>query len=427
MIEQSLEKAHQSFLHWKNIPFEERQTYLKTLADVLNQKRHQFGQLITQEMNKPISQAVAEVEKSAAMAAFYSEIENPLQPEHINTEFKISEVHPTPLGVILGVMPWNYPFWQVLRFAIPTILAGNTVVVKHASICKGSGDTIAQAFAEAGFPEGIFQHLDVGHQAIETILKHPAVQGVSLTGSEKAGSSVASIAGREIKKSVLELGGSDAFIILDDADLQEAASVGALSRLQNCGQTCIAAKRFIVHQQVKDEFLPLFIAEYQKFQPNDPFLESTNLSGMARKDLADELETQYQKAIEHGAEIVLPLVRLSDVNFQPGLILVKKGNPILQEELFGPLGILMVAENDEDAINLANAVPFGLGNAVWSANTSRALQVAKALESGTVSINAMTKSDARLPFGGVKKSGYGTELSLKALFEFTYPKTIVAP
>lgn len=421
-----IDLANTEFNQWKNHSFQERQLLFKNLADILDEQKNTYANIITTEMNKPISQALSEIEKSAMMTRFYANIDaDVLAPEHIETDFNISQVHHTPLGVILGVMPWNFPFWQVLRFAVPTILAGNTIIVKHASICTQSGDAIEEAFLKAGFPKGVFQHLKVGHQDIETILKHPAVQGVSLTGSDLAGSSVASIAGREIKKSVLELGGSDAFIVLEDADLEQAAEVGALARLQNCGQTCVAAKRFIIHHNIANTFLELFTKAYQKYQPSAPLNLNTILSGMARKDLADELEQQYQKAVANGAEIIIPLERLSDKEFKPGLILVKKGNPILAEELFGPLGMVMIAQTDDEALDLANDIPFGLGNSVWTKDQNKALDFALKLNSGTVAINSMTKSDPRLPFGGAKKSGYGTELSTLALKEFTYPKTVV--
>lgn len=423
-IQTSIDHAYQTFKQWKNTSFEERQSLFKQLAKIVEARKETFGNIITSEMNKPISQAISEVEKSAGMIDFYATIKNPLEVKTIDSGTDISEVHPTPMGVILGIMPWNYPFWQALRFAVPTILAGNTVVMKHASICTKSGDAIDNAFLDAGFPKGIFQHLKVSHKDIETILEHPAVQGVSLTGSEAAGSSVASIAGREIKKSVLELGGSDAFIVLEETNIEKAAQVGALARLQNCGQTCVAAKRFIVHQNIKEAFLEAFTKEYKTYQPADPFDKATTFSEMARADLADELYKQYEKAIEHGAKVILPLERVSERAYMPGLIEVEKGNPVLEEELFGPLGMVLIAKDDAHALELANDIPYGLGNAVWTENTEKAMQFARDLDSGTVAINSMTKSDARLPFGGAKKSGYGTELSIDALKEFTYPKTI---
>ncbi|SEW49027.1 succinate-semialdehyde dehydrogenase / glutarate-semialdehyde dehydrogenase [Chryseobacterium wanjuense] len=424
-IENKLIKADKTFSEWKKVPFEDKQKLIAKAAEVIKANSEKFGRIITSEMNKPISQSIAEIEKSALMMNYYADAENILKPEKIDSEFGYSEIHYAPKGVILGVMPWNFPFWQVLRFAIPTILAGNTVVLKHASICFGSGNAIEEIFLEAGFPEGVFQNLEVGHKVVKEILEHKTVKGVSLTGSEKAGGEVASIAGLNIKKSLLELGGSDAFLVLDDADLDEAARVGAWARLQNCGQSCIAAKRFIIEEKIEDVFLPKFIEEYKKFVAADPMDKETKLGGMARPDLADELEKQFQKALENGAEIIIPLERISSNEFKPGLIRVKEGNPILQEEFFGPLGMVMVAKNDEEALQMANDIPFGLSNSVWTKDINRQLFFVENLESGTVSVNKMTSSDPRFPFGGTKTSGYGTELSLLALKEFVTAKMIV--
>ena len=420
-----IETAQKSFIKWREVPFSEKQQYLFRLAALLDKNAIKFGKNITREMNKPISQSIAEIEKCALMARYYANAENVLRPEKIKTEYRVSEIHYIPMGVILGVMPWNFPFWQVLRFAVPAILAGNTVVLKHASICFGSGKLIEKLFRDAGFPKGIFENLEIGHAEVKNVLENSTVKAVSLTGSEKAGAEVASIAGKNIKKSLLELGGSDAFIVLDDSNFKKAAESGAKARLQNCGQACNAGKRFIIQKNIEKEFLPLFIKEYQKFVPGDPFKKETNLSGMARPDLADELEKQYKKALKNGAEIILPLQRISDHEFVPGLIKVKKGNPILQEELFGPLGMVMIAKNDEDALKLANDIPFGLANAVWTKDKKRQQFFIQNLESGTVSINKETSSDPRLPFGGAKSSGYGTELSLIALKEFVTLKTVV--
>ena len=425
ILSKKIDSAHQSFLQWRDIPFSTKQKYLTKLADVLEKNAEKFGKNITKEMNKPVSQSIAEVKKCALMARFYANAENILKPEKIKTEYKVSEIHYAPMGVILGVMPWNFPFWQVLRFAVPAILAGNTVVLKHASICFGSGKMIEKLFADAGFPKGVFQNLEIGHAEVKSVLENPIIKGVSLTGSEKAGAEIASIAGKNIKKSLLELGGSDAFIVLDDSDLKEAAKIGAKARLQNCGQACNAAKRFIIQKNVEKEFLPLFITEYQKYIPGDPLKKETNLSGMARPDLADELEKQYKKALKNGAEIILPLKRVSEKVFEPGLLRVEKGNPILDEELFGPLGMVMIAKNDQEALELANNIPFGLANSVWTKDKKRQLFFIENLESGTVSINKETSSDPRLPFGGAKSSGYGTELSMIALKEFVTAKTIV--
>jgi succinate-semialdehyde dehydrogenase/glutarate-semialdehyde dehydrogenase len=425
IIENKLIKADKTFQTWKKVSFEERQQLISKASEILKTKTEEFGTIITGEMNKPISEAIAEVKKCALMMDYYVSAKNVLAPEKIESEYSISEVHYAPKGVILGVMPWNFPFWQVLRFCVPAILAGNTVVLKHASICFGSGNAIEKLFLEAGFPDGVFQNLEVGHKEVKEILEHDAIKGVSLTGSGPAGAEVASTAGRNIKKSLLELGGSDAFIVLDDANLQEAAKVGAKARLQNCGQTCIAAKRFILQKDIKDDFIPLFIEEYKKYVPADKMNKDTKMSGMARPDLADDLVKQYQKALDNGAEVILPLERISDISFNPGLIAVKEGNPILQEELFGPLGMVMIAETDEEALQMANDIPFGLSNSVWTSDKKRQDFFIENLESGTVNVNKMTSSDPRFPFGGAKASGYGTELSLLTLREFVTPKTIM--
>lgn len=424
-LNNKLLKSQKSFDNWRTTSFVERQDLLQKLALLLDKDAERFGKNITKEMNKPISQSIAEIKKCALMCRYYADAEHVLKPEKIETEFRVSEIHFVPKGVILGVMPWNFPFWQVLRFAVPAILAGNTVVLKHASICFGSGRLIEQLFLDAGFPKNVFQNLEIGHAEVKKVLENPIIKGVSLTGSEKAGAEVASIAGKNIKKSLLELGGSDAFIVLDDANFKKAAESAAKARLQNCGQACNAGKRFIIQKKIQKEFLPIFIKEYQKYVAGNPMKKETNLSGMARPDLADELEKQYKKALKCGAEIILPLQRISENEFIPGLIKVKTGNPILEEELFGPLGMVMIAKNDNEALKLANDIPFGLSNSIWSKDKKRQQFFIDNLQSGTVSINKESSSDPRLPFGGAKSSGYGTELSLHALKEFVNLKTIV--
>jgi succinate-semialdehyde dehydrogenase/glutarate-semialdehyde dehydrogenase len=424
-INNKLQTAQKTFETWKNVPFPEKQKLLAEMAKILDSEAENFGKIITTEMNKPITQSIAEIHKCALMIRYYADAENILKPDKIETEFRISQIQYVPKGVILGVMPWNFPFWQALRFAIPAILAGNTVVLKHASICFGSGNAIEDVFLKAGFPQGVFQNLEIGHAEVKKVLENPIVKGVSLTGSEKAGGEVAAIAGKNIKKSLLELGGSDGFIVLDDADFQKAAESGANSRLANCGQACNAAKRFIIQKNIEEEFLPIFIKEYQQYVAGDPFSKETNLAGMARPDLADDLEKQYEKALENGAEIILPLKRISENEFIPGLIKVNSGNPILQDELFGPLGMVMIADDDHHAVTLANDVPFGLSDSVWTNDKNRQQFFIDNLQSGTISINKSSSSDPRLPFGGTKSSGYGTELSLVALKEFINVRTVV--
>jgi succinate-semialdehyde dehydrogenase/glutarate-semialdehyde dehydrogenase len=424
-IENKLKTSQKSFEVWKNVSFKEKQKLLQSVAKILDNNAEKYGKIITKEMKKPITQSIAEVQKCALMVRYYANSENVFKPEKVQTEFRVSEIHYIPKGVILGVMPWNFPFWQALRFAIPAILAGNTVILKHASICFGSGNAIEKIFLDAGFPKGVFQNLEIGHAEVKSVLENPIIKGVSLTGSEKAGAEVASIAGKNIKKSLLELGGSDAFIILDDADLKAAAESGAQSRLLNCGQACNAAKRFIIQKNVEKEFMPLFVKEYQKFIAGDPLKKKTNMAGMARPDLADDLEKQYKRALKFGAEIILPLERISETEFVPGLLKIKSGNPILKEELFGPLGMVMIAKDDEHAVKLANGIPFGLSDSVWTKNKKRQDFFIQNLESGTISINKSSSSDPRLPFGGTKSSGYGTELSLVALKEFVNVRTVV--
>lgn len=424
-IKNTLLKSESSFKEWKSIPFEDRQKLFKNLAEGLLKNKEKFAKIITKEMNKPISQSIAEVEKCAGMAEYYAKSENILKVKRVETEQEISEIHHEALGVILGVMPWNFPFWQVLRFSIPTILAGNTVIVKHASICVESGNAIHQLYEESGFPKGVFTHLEVSHEGVEKMIEDPIIKAVSLTGSEVAGRKIAEIAGKNLKKCVLELGGNDAFIVLEDADLDVAAKDAALARLQNCGQTCVAGKRFIIHSKIYDTFLEKFITEYKKYLPNDPNDKTTILSGMAREDLASDLEKQYQKAIDNGAKILLPLKTISETTFEPGLIEMNEANPILDEELFGPLGMVLKAEDDNHALALANNTQFGLANAVYTKDKEKAMHFARELESGSVAINEIFRSDWKMPFGGRKNSGYGTELSLYALEEFTIKKSIV--
>lgn len=423
-IQHTLQKAQEAFTQWKKVPFEERQKSLAQLSSLLLERKQQLGEIITLEMNKPIAQSIAEIEKCAGLCDYYAKAENVLRTEKVETELSVSDIHHEPLGVILGIMPWNFPFWQVLRFAVPTVLAGNTVLMKHASICEKSGYTIQKLFEEAGFSEAVFTHIIVSHQEIEEMLSSPILKGVSLTGSEAAGKKIAEVAGRNLKKCVLELGGSDAFIVCEDADIDKASKDAALARLQNTGQTCIAGKRFIIHEKIYQDFLAKFIAEYQKYHANNPMNPETNLGVMSREDLAQDLEKQYEKALENGAKALLPLESIGKATFNPGILEMNAGNPILQEELFGPLAMVFKAKDDDEALALANGTPFGLGNAVFTKDKDRALFFAENLESGGVAINQVFRSDVRLPFGGRKNSGYGTELSLYALHEFTIKKSI---
>lgn len=423
-LQQKLNLAVQAQKEWREVSFEKRQELLKNLSKNILENHEEYSQMITQEMHKPISQSKGEMKKCALMTDYYVAAENVLKPETVETELSASEVYYQPMGVILGIMPWNFPFWQALRFAVPTILAGNVVLLKHASICKGSGRAIEKLFKKSGFPEGILQNIEYSYADIEELITNPLVKGVSLTGSEATGRKIASLAGANIKKSLLELGGNDAFIVLDDTDLDKTAKQGAAARLRNCGQACTSAKRFIIQESIYAEFLEKLKAEYQKYELGDPFDDKTELSGLASKSFADELQQQYEKALEHGAEVIIPLERVDDISFKPGLIKMNLDNPMIDEELFGPLGMVISAKDDEEILKIANNTNFGLGNSVWTSSKERAYFFAENLESGTVSLNKLMTSDPRFPFGGTKNSGYGLELSLKTLKEFCVTKSV---
>lgn len=420
-----LEKSQEAFLAWKETDLPIRQSILTNVAKLLNDRKEKYAHLMTKEMHKPISQSIAEIEKCAMMCEYYANAQNILEDKIVDLEKSKGLVRYEPMGVILGIMPWNYPFWQVLRFAIPTILAGNAVVLKHASICRESGDEIQKLFSDAGLPIGVFTHFLIGHSEVEDLIKHPIVKAVSLTGSEVAGRKIAELAGANLKKCVLELGGNDAFIVLKDADISKAAKDGAQARLQNSGQTCVAAKRFIIEEPVFDSFIKAFTEAFKDFVPSDPFDPTTKLSMMAREDLADELENQYQRAIEEGAEVLVPLKRLDSQSFLPGLLLMNTGNKVSEEELFGPLGMVFKAKDSDDALAIANEIHYGLANAVYTSSKELQNYFSKRLESGSVAVNQIFRSDWRMPFGGRKNSGYGIEMSLYTLEEFTIKKGVV--
>ena len=406
-LQKQLELAQKAQVEWKKVGFTKKQELIKNLSKNILENVEKYGQLVTQEMHKPIAQAKGEVKKCALVADYYINATNVLQPEKVETELSVSEVLYQPMGVILGIMPWNFPFWQALRFAIPTILAGNTILLKHASLCKDSGRAIEELFRISGFPEGILQNIEYSYDDINELITHPIIKGVSLTGSEATGRKIASLAGANIKKSLLELGGNDAFIVLDDTDLVATAKQGAAARLRNNGQACTSAKRFIIQENVFPEFVENLVAEFKKYELGDKFDENTQLTGLASKAFADELQEQYEKAIAHGAEIILPLERVDELSFKPGLIKMNLDNPMIDEELFGPLGMLISAKDDNEILKIANNSNFGLGNSVWTKSKERAYFFAENLESGTVAVNKMMTSDPRFPFGGTKNSGYG--------------------
>lgn len=424
-IDSCLLKSEAAFKQWRKASFAHRSDLMLRLADVLLQNRDTYAALITREMGKVLKEAKAEVEKCATCCKYYAEhaedfLRDVPQPSDAANSYVIYQ----PIGAILAIMPWNFPFWQVFRFAAPYIMAGNVALLKHAPNVCGTALVIEQAFMEAGFPAGVFQTLIMDVDKTEVVINHDIVQGVTLTGSEMAGSKVATLAGKAIKKTVLELGGSDVVVVLEDADIQKAAKVAVQSRMQNAGQSCIAAKRFITVGRALDEFTEAVQKEIAALKQGDPFDEANTTGPVARIDLAEKLEHQMQASIANGAQLVLGGER-NGCNFIPALLTgVQKGMPAFDEETFGPLAGIIAAKDEQHAIQLANNHRYGLGGAIWSRDIEKAQALAKEIESGAVFINAMVKSDPRYPFGGVKKSGYGRELSHFGIHEFMNAKTI---
>ena len=398
---------------------------MKKLADILREKKEELGLLITNEMGKILSEGIAEVEKCAANCDFYAEnAEKMLRDEHYETPFISMSVY-DPMGAVFAIMPWNYPFWQVFRYAAPAIMGGNVSVLKHAPNTIGCAKAIENAFLEAGFPEGVFQQITITISQVESVIASDIVCGVTLTGSEMAGSSVASLAGKHIKKSVMELGGSDAFIILNDANLEKATTIATQSRMLNAGQACICAKRFIVTEKVADEFAALFAQKIKALQQGNPLHDGINMGPLARLDLAENLSRQLEKSLQQGAKLVVGGER-DDTNFQPTLIdFVDSKNIAFQEETFGPLATIIRAKDENDAVAIANNHRYGLASAIWTEDRVNAHQLARKLEAGNVFVNSLVRSDSRIPFGGIKKSGYGRELSEIGIKEFMNMKSII--
>ncbi len=421
-LSRKLELGNKTFKSWKTA---ERSSKMQNLGHLLIKNKTQLAHLVTAEMGKILREAEAEVEKSALTVNYYIEHQDEfLSPRMINTDARESYIQFDPLGVILAIMPWNFPFWQVLRFAIPTILCGNVVVLKHASNVTGCALALEKLFLEAGFPEGVFQTLIVDSGNMEMIISSPLVRGVTLTGSNKAGSSVAGLAGKYIKKSVLELGGSDPFIVLNDADIAKAAETAVRSRFQNAGQTCIAAKRWIVESKVAAEFTEKVSAAVGKLSQGNPLLSSTHLGPLAKPDLAESLARQIAFLKKENNEL-LTGGTYEDCNFQPTLIAMNKDRKsVFNEETFGPLACIYEARNEQEAIDIANETTFGLGASIWTGDLEKGKRLAGLIESGFVSVNNMVKSDPKLPFGGVKDSGYGRELSYFGMHEFTNVKSV---
>ena len=424
-LKRKLELAESAFKNWRHTSFQERGDKMKKLADILREKKEELGLLITNEMGKILSEGIAEVEKCAANCDFYAEnAEKMLRDEHYETPFISMSVY-DPMGAVFAIMPWNYPFWQVFRYAAPAIMGGNVSVLKHAPNTIGCAKAIENAFLEAGFPEGVFQQITITISQVESVIASDIVCGVTLTGSEIAGSSVASMAGKHIKKSVMELGGSDAFIILNDANLEKAATVATQSRMLNAGQACICAKRFIVTEKVADEFAALFAQKIKALQQGNPLQAGINMGPLARLDLAENLSRQLEKSLQQGAKLVVGGER-DDTNFQPTLIdFVDSKNIAFQEETFGPLATIIRAKDENDAVAIANNHRYGLASSIWTEDRVNAHQLARKLEAGNVFVNSLVRSDSRIPFGGIKKSGYGRELSEVGIKEFMNMKSII--
>ena len=421
--------TNESFIKWKETSFKQRSELMKNAAKVLRENSEEYSVLMTLEMGKPIIQSRSEVEKCAWVCEYYADnAEKFLKDEIIKTDATKSFVSFQPLGIVLAIMPWNFPFWQVFRFAAPNLMAGNAGLLKHASNVSGCALAIEDVFRKAGFPENLFRSLLVTSKNVKEVIANEKVQAVTLTGSVPAGKSVASLAGSLIKKTVLELGGSDPYVILEDADLEKAALSCVTSRLINAGQSCIAAKRFIVVESVYDEFEKLFFEIMSNKKMGDPLDVGNDLGPQASIALRDELHDQVLRSVKQGAEIILGgTIPETDGAFYPPTILrnVKPGMAAFDEELFGPVAALIKANDESDAINLANKSIFGLGAAVFTKDLKRGERIAKEkLNAGCCFVNDFVKSDPRLPFGGIKESGYGRELSPFGIKEFVNIKTV---
>jgi succinate-semialdehyde dehydrogenase/glutarate-semialdehyde dehydrogenase len=427
-LERMLAAAQAAFQQWRAVPFAVRAEHMRKAAGLLRGRKADYARTMTLEMGKPIGQGEAEVEKCAWVCEYYAEhAEAFLSPQSRQTDGSKSYVRFDPLGVVLAVMPWNFPFWQVFRFAAPALMAGNAGVLKHASNVPRSALQIEEVFRDAGFPRGLFATALVGSKAVAGLIADPRIVAVTLTGSEPAGMQVAERAGRELKKTVLELGGSDPFVILADADLAAAARTAAEARLINSGQSCICAKRFIVVEPVAEAFVARFVEEMRTRKMGDPLQRDTQVGPQARVDLRDDLHRQVEESIRRGAKRLLGgEVPPGRGAFYPPTVLtaVDRGMPAFDEETFGPVAAVIRARDEADAIRLANDSSFALGASLWTRDLPRAERLAAQIEAGAVFVNGLVKSDPRLPFGGIKRSGYGRELSEYGIREFVNIKSV---
>jgi succinate-semialdehyde dehydrogenase/glutarate-semialdehyde dehydrogenase len=424
-LDRKVRLASTTFTSWKKTTFQYRGDLLKKAAIVLRDNREKYGLILSMEMGKVLNESRAEIDKSAAGCDYFAEnVEAFLKDIPVKTEASRSLIAFQPLGPVFAIMPWNFPLWQVFRFAAPALMAGNVGLLKHASNVSQCSLLIEDVFRQAGLPEGAFQSLLVDSRNVEGIISRSEIAAVTLTGSENAGMKVAEAAGRNLKKCVLELGGSDPFIVLEDCDLELTAKIATQSRMQNAGQSCIAAKRFIVVEKVKDDFMSRFKSAIEKLIQGNQLDDKTTTGPLARIDLAEDLEKQLNDSVKAGAKIIIG-GRRNGANFQPTLLdEVKPGMKAFDEEMFGPIASVITVKNDVEAIKMANNHRYGLGASVWTQDKERGERVAREIESGSVFINSLMRSDQRLPFGGVKRSGYGRELSELGIKEFVNAKTI---
>lgn len=424
-LESIVSKSKKTYKDWKQESIAFRIECLSKVANTLSNNIDEYALLMTQEMGKPITESNTEIEKCILLCDFYiKNAEQFLSDDLIETDASESFISYDPLGTVLGIMPWNYPFWQALRFAIPTLTAGNTVLLKHASNVTGCALLLQNIFESSGYPEGCFQTLIINHETIEKLIEDNRIKAISLTGSEKAGRKIAEIAGKNLKKTVLELGGNNACIILDDANLDKYLNTIVKARMQNTGQSCIAAKRFIVTEGIYDEFLEKFTTKIKALKSGNPIEKSTEIGVLARQDLAETLHKQVTESIEKGVKIHYGNER-DEAYYQPTILInVKPGMPVFDEETFGPIAAVIKVKNQDEAYKVASNSKFGLGTMVFTKDTETAFNRILNIEDGAYFINEMVKSDPRLPFGGTKASGFGRELSKEGILEFVNKKTI---
>lgn len=427
-IDDTIAKAFEAFRDYRLTSFAQRAENMVRAAEILEKRKEVFGEIMTTEMGKPIKAAIAEAEKCASVCRFYAEnARDFLADELVQTNATRSYVHYQPVGPVLAVMPWNFPFWQVFRFAAPALMAGNVGLLKHASNVPACALAIEEIFSDAGFPKDAFQTLMIGSDKVQQVIEDPRIKAVTLTGSEAAGIAVASLAGKLIKKTVLELGGSDPFIVMPSADIDEAVKTAVTARTINNGQSCIAAKRFIIAEKIAGQFEERFVKAMEALNLGNPLDDTVQVGPLATKQIVDDLEAQVRKTVELGGRILTGGKRLARPGFfySPTVLTdIPKDSPAYREELFGPVASLFSASDIDEAIRIANDTSFGLGASAWTADKSEQQLFVEEIEAGCVFINGMVVSDPRLPFGGVKRSGYGRELGVFGIREFVNVKTV---